>query len=75
MPINLEDAAIKRWSEAAKLEYQKVRPSATAGEEAPPGLMNMARAIMPMMMRTATRVADRAILELEASLAPVSGAP
>ena len=40
LPIHREEAASKRWSESAKLEYQKVRPSAAACGEAPPGLMN-----------------------------------
>lgn len=73
MPIHREEAASKRWSESAKLEYQKVRLSAAAGEDAPPGLMNRARTIMPMMRRIPTSVAGSAILELEALLADASG--
>ena len=73
MPIHREEAASRRWSEFAKLEYQKVRPSAAASGEAPPGLMNRARAIMPMMMRIPTSVAGSAMLELEAALADPSG--
>jgi len=72
LPIHREEAASKRWSEAAKLEYQKVRPSAAASGEAPPGLMNRARTIMPMMMMIPTSVAGSAMLELEASLPDAS---
>jgi hypothetical protein len=73
LPIHREEAASKRWSESAKLEYQKVRRSAEASGGAPPGLMNRARTIMPMMMRIPTSVAGSAMLELEASLADASG--
>jgi hypothetical protein len=73
LPIHREEEASKRWSELANLEYQKVRPSAAASGEAPPGLMNRARAIMPMMMRIPTSVAGSAMLELETGLADPSG--
>jgi hypothetical protein len=73
LPIHREDAASKRWSESVKLEYQKVRPSAATCGEAPPGLMNRTRTIMPMMMRIPTSAAGSAMLELEASLADASG--
>jgi hypothetical protein len=73
LPIHREEAASKRWSEFAKPEYQKVRLSAAACGEAPPGLMNKARTIMQMMMRIPTSVAGSAMLELEALLANASG--
>ena len=74
MPIHLDEPETKRRSETANLEYQKVRPSATAGGEAPPGLMNRARTIMPITKKIPTSVAGSAMLELEASLADASGA-
>jgi hypothetical protein len=74
LPIPRDEAASKRLSEPAKLEYQKVRPSATACGEAPPGLINRPRTIKQIMMKIPTSVAGRAMLELEASLADTSGA-
>jgi hypothetical protein len=75
LPIHREEVASRRWSESAKPEYQKVRPSAATGGEAPPGLMKRRSTIMAMMMRNPTSAAGIAMLELEASLADVSGGP
>jgi hypothetical protein len=74
LPIHREEAASTRWSDAAKLEYQKVRPSAAACGEAPPGLINSESTIMQMTMRIPTSVAGSAMLELDASLAEARGA-
>jgi len=71
--IHSEDAASKRWSDSAKLEYQKVRRPVAASGGAPPGLITRASTIMPMMTRIPTSVAGSAMLELEASLADASG--
>jgi len=73
LPIHREETASKRRSESTNFEYQKVRPSAAAGGEAPPGLMNKARTIRPMMTGIPMSVAGSAMLELEASRADTSG--
>jgi hypothetical protein len=73
LPVHRDEAASTRLSEAANREYQKVRPSATAGEEAPPGLINRPSTIKQMTMKIPTSVAGSAMLELEASVAVASG--
>jgi hypothetical protein len=73
LPTHRDEAASRRLSEPAKREYQKVRLSATAGEEAPPGLIKRPSTIKQMMMKIPTSVAGSAMLELEASVAVASG--
>lgn len=71
--IQRDDAASKRLSDSARLEYQKVRRPTAASGGAPPGLITRASTIMPMRMTIPTSVAGSTMLELEASLADPSG--